>query len=99
KVLMKDLGIGYPVLMTGGIPEPDPIPLPGFGDSSNSRRGGTDAGQPTVTALRYDFTVQLCWKETPSSARFEKSNPPASDKPSTASATPDAAAPGQRRPL
>jgi type IV pilus assembly protein PilM len=99
KVLIKDLGIGYPVLLSKGNKNKDEIPLPGFGENGNGRRGVADVVQPTVTAWRYDLTIQLCWKETPLSARLEKSSSPASDKPATASATPDTASPVQRRPL
>ncbi|HEV2972110.1 MAG TPA: type IV pilus assembly protein PilM [Pirellulales bacterium] len=95
KVLIKDLGIGYPVLLTGGNPEPDEIPLPGYGgEGGNPRRGSGDEGQPIVKAFRFDFTVDLCWKETPLSARLETAKPPTTDKPATASA-----GPGQRNPL
>jgi type IV pilus assembly protein PilM len=83
-VLAKDLGIGYPVLVRSFRLHDDDIPLPGFEDEGHGPGGlpaigGSEAAAAAksgvatkVTAARYDFIVQFCWKETPFSKRTEK---------------------------
>lgn len=88
QVPIKDLGIGSPILVPGGRPKPDDVPLPGF-----SERKAGDAGPETVSVDRFDFVVQFYWKETPLSKRLQKSKAPAGDKkPAEGEKTPSLAA-------
>jgi type IV pilus assembly protein PilM len=77
KVSLKDLGIGDPVLLPGGHPQEDEVPLPGFSE----RKGAVgDAVPPTVTVSRFDFIIQFAWRETPLSVRLQRAKSPQGDK-------------------
>jgi type IV pilus assembly protein PilM len=90
KVAIKDLGIGSPILVPGGRPKEDDVPLPGFSE----RKGAAgDAGPPTVSVYKFDFVVQFYWKETPLSIRLQKSKTaPGGKKPAEGEKTPALAA-------
>ena len=80
QVPLKDLGIGYAVLIRAPRPFDEEIPLPGTSDQPTAGPGAQarDPNHPntepkTVTVQRCDFIVQFCWKETPLNVRLEKS--------------------------
>ena len=81
RVSLKDLGIGYPVLVSSlrvyseEIKNPDPVVAgkePGGNAGPNGRGGLADREQATADTIklqRYDFRVQFCWKPTLASQR------------------------------
>jgi type IV pilus assembly protein PilM len=79
QVPLKELGIGYAVLVRAPRPFDEEIPLPGSSDQPAAGPGVQvrDPGHPntepkTVTVQRCNFIVQFCWKETPLNVRLEK---------------------------
>ncbi len=91
---IKELGIGYPVLVTPVHLHDDEIPLPGFEDQGRPDGPGQAvpgaegaAAKPGVvtkiTVPRYDFAIQFCWKETPFNKRRDKAKSGEGEKPPT----------------
>ena len=83
-VSMKELGIGFPVLINPGRIREEVVNLtPHLASGREPRRGGTMAGEGgresdlaernTVTLLRFDFDVQFVWKPlTPAERKQRK---------------------------
>jgi type IV pilus assembly protein PilM len=68
-VPIKDLGIGYPVLIRTSQIYSDPLLDPEQEEEGNP---GEDPKPKLIPANRFDFTVQFCWQETPPSQRAQK---------------------------
>ncbi len=77
---IKDLGIGYPVLVDYSkirlvsIPNPDALPVgepTGLGSEMPQPTSETTGPPPAFQVGRFDFTVQFCWIPTPPTQRRE----------------------------
>jgi hypothetical protein len=88
-VPIKELGIGYPVLVHGWkirtirIEDPNAETLEegGLGGALRGAAGRMPAGeaqvpiQPTIELKQFDFVLQFCWQETPLSKRLNPTPP------------------------
>jgi len=89
-VKLKDLGIGYPVLVRGSRPDEESIPLPGAGQDHGPGGGpGGDGGKAgdakAVAVPRCDFILQFIWKETTLYDRLQPKVPKAESPPALGS--------------
>jgi hypothetical protein len=82
-VPVKELGIGFPVIVDASNPRPVRVQRPGAGEKPAAGVSGQDDEVEEVKLRRYDFTVQFCWQPTV----------PGSDKPKTKAAGQPNAAP------
>ncbi len=73
-VPVKELGIGFPVIVDASNPRPVRVQRPGAGEKPAAGVSGQDDEVDEVKLRRYDFTVQFCWQPTV----------PGSDKPKPA---------------
>ena len=82
-VTMKELGIGFPVLINPGRIEKEVVNLnPNLGGATEPRRGAPPGGlgaegadlaeRNSVTLLRFDFKVQFAWKPMTPTEREQK---------------------------
>jgi len=69
KVMPKELGITYPVLIYASKVIDEEIPLPGANPAGPR---AAVAAADTVTVPRCDFKIQFIWKETPMDKRLEE---------------------------
>ncbi len=91
KVPIKQLGVSYALLLKPTKPYEEEIPIPGIRDEEApkvkpnvGRDGGPGAkerDQAKISVLRFDFTLQFAWKESPYSSRQEKPKGPEGEKP------------------
>jgi type IV pilus assembly protein PilM len=67
-VPVKELGIGFPVIVDASNPRPVRVQRPGAGEKPAAGGPGAGPGQDDdveeVKLRRYDFTVQFCWQPT-----------------------------------
>jgi type IV pilus assembly protein PilM len=73
KVPIKDLGIGYPVLVRSPSLVSDPIPDPNEDDAPPPTKAGiVPPVRKTLELKRFNFYLQFAWKPTPLSKRLDK---------------------------
>ena len=72
KIPLKDLGIGYPVIVkkSGGIFSVE-VPDPNYDPNAKPAADGTPNTQKMIPLREYDFTLQFAWQPTPLSKREE----------------------------
>jgi len=67
-VSVKDLGIGFPVIVAASTVKPVKVQRPGAGEKPGTGRPGGGPGQAAdleeVKLRQFDFTVQFCWQPT-----------------------------------
>jgi type IV pilus assembly protein PilM len=96
QVPLKELGIGYAVLVKASKPVDDEISLPGSNEQGAPGAPGSRARDPdhpnaeskTVIVPRCNFIVEFCWKETPLNERMEKNKPGGESPPALQAANP-----------
>lgn len=72
KIALKDLGIGYPVIVkkSGGIINRE-VPDPNFDPNVKTTADGASNTQKMITLREFTFTLQFAWQPTPLSKREE----------------------------
>jgi hypothetical protein len=72
KIALKDLGIGYPVIVkkSGGIINRE-VPDPNFDPNVKTTAEGTSNTQKMINLREFTFTLQFAWQPTPLSKREE----------------------------
>jgi hypothetical protein len=82
-VPIKDLGIGYPVIVqswrvrsveiqdpNAEVPEEGAVGAFGAGEVAGRRRAAAEPDAPTIKLRQYDFVLQFSWQETPLTKRL-----------------------------
>jgi type IV pilus assembly protein PilM len=78
-VAIKDLGIGYPVIVRSWKVRPVPIPDPNANLEEAAEEQDADRVIPTIELQQFDFVLQFCWQETPLSKRLNPQQPKADE--------------------
>jgi type IV pilus assembly protein PilM len=72
KMPIKDLGIGYPVIVKFDRLVAESIPDPNEVEAPKTTKPGIPAERKTLNLQRFNFYVQFAWKPTPLSKRLDK---------------------------
>jgi hypothetical protein len=72
KLPIKDLGIGYPVIVKFDKLVPETIPDPNEDEAPKTAKLGAPDTRKMLDLQRFNFYVQFAWKPTPLSKRLEK---------------------------